>query len=204
MLYVTGARTDRSANPHRLTAELYRAHPIDNYDTAALRYITADGIEGLFIASHATAVRSGPIFHYEFEKATVEFIDRPGATVVARCADGTVKDYGSPNDDRDRKLWLTVDVARGDAEGISTPCGIEAAGPHTQCTWATQQSMPLITPFPDDVIQVQGPSGSRRTSVDQLDQILGQCYEQWKLPCELGIDWAKCGREIAVPESLCP
>jgi hypothetical protein len=64
--------------------------------------------------------------------------------------------------------------------------------------------MPLITPFPDDLIRVQGPSGSRRTSVDSLDQVLGQCYEQWKLPSELGVDWAKPGRDIAVPESLCP
>jgi len=206
MLFVTGAAPDRSAHPRSLTAELYRAHPIDNYDTAALRYVTPDGGEGLFIASHATAIRRGPILHYEFEKATVEFIDRPGATIVARFADGTVKDYGSPNDDRDRKLWLTVDEARrSNGDNIApTPCGIEAAAPHTQCTWATQQSMPIITAFPDDLIVVKGPNGSRKTYVQGLDEVLGQCYEQWKLPSELGIEWAKSGREIAVPASLCP
>jgi hypothetical protein len=64
--------------------------------------------------------------------------------------------------------------------------------------------MPNITPFPDELIQVQGPNGSRRTSVDGLDTVLAQCYEQWQLPSELGTEWAKSGRDIAVPASLCP
>jgi hypothetical protein len=151
-------------------------------------------------------VRRGPIFQYEFEKATVEFIDRPGATIVARFADGLTKDYGSPNDDRDRKLWSTVDAARNGNghDPRLTPCGIEAAAAHMQCTWATQQSMPLITSFPEDLIGVTGPAGARQTAVKDLDQILDQCYEQWRLPSELGIKWAKSGREIAIPQTLCP
>jgi predicted dehydrogenase len=203
MLYVTGASIDRSALPRTVTAELYRAHPIENYDTAALRYVSGDGVVGMFITSHASAARSGPILHYEFEKATVEFVPRPHATIVARFIDGSVKDYGSPDSDHDRKLWLTLDAARN-PDAVKTPCGIEAAAPHTQCTWAAQQSMPRITPFPQSLIDIDGPSGSRRTSVRELDQVLSQCYEEWRLPSELGVAWAKPGREIAVPESLCP
>ena len=93
---------------------------------------------------------------------------------------------------------------REGSAGCATPCGIEAAAPHTQCAWATQQSMPIITPFPESLIQITGPNGSRRTSVEGLDQVLGQCYEQWKLPSELGVEWSKPGREIAIAESLCP
>ena len=204
MLYVTGGKIDRSAQPQTLLAELYRAHPIDNYDTAALRYVTADGAIGLFIASHAVGARRGPILHYEFENATVEFRDRPGATIVARFADGTIKDYGSPNDDRDEKLWLTVRAARnGAADQPPIPCGIEAAAPHTLCTWAAQESMPEITPFPQPLIQVSGVAGARQTVVRELDQALADCYEQWRLPSELGFGWATPGREVAVPESLC-
>ena len=204
MLYVTGGKIDRSAQPQTLLAELYRAHPIDNYDTAALRYVTADGAIGLFIASHAVGARRGPILHYEFENATVEFRDRPGATIVARFADGTIKDYGSPNDDRDEKLWLTVRAARnGAADQPPIPCGIEAAAPHTLCTWAAQESMPEITPFPQRLIQVSGAAGARQTVVRELDQALMDCYEQWRLPSELGFAWAAPGREVAVPESLC-
>ena len=54
MLYVLGDAVDRSAIPSRVSAELYRAHPIENYDTAALRCWTDRGVEILFIVSHAT------------------------------------------------------------------------------------------------------------------------------------------------------
>ena len=41
MLYVLGKTPDTSAQPHSVTAELYRANPIENYDTAAIRCTTA-------------------------------------------------------------------------------------------------------------------------------------------------------------------
>src|SRR5215213_7411815 len=62
MLYVLGPQIDRSAQPVRLSAELYRAHPIQNYDTAALRCETDNGAELLFVVSHATVENRGPIF----------------------------------------------------------------------------------------------------------------------------------------------
>jgi predicted dehydrogenase len=201
MLYVVGDAVDRSAHPTRLTAELYRAHPIENYDTAAIRFTTCTGVEGVFITSHATATRRGPVLHYEFENAVVDFVDRPGATFTARFKDGSVKDYGSPNDDRDRKLWSTMKAAR---DGRPVLCGIEASAPHMQCTWASQQSTPIISAFPDNLIKVTGSPGSRRTSVEGLDDLLAQCYEQWKLPSELKTPWAKPGREISIQEGLCP
>jgi len=63
MLYVLGHCVDRSAQPRRVTAELYRAQPIQNYDTAAIRVITLDGTELLFIVSHSTAIQRGPILY---------------------------------------------------------------------------------------------------------------------------------------------
>ena len=86
--------------------------------------------------------------------------------------------------------------------GAPTPCGIEAASAHTQCTWATQQSMSIISAFPESMIQVSGPSGSRRTFVEGLDQVLGDCYDRWMLPSETGVSWGKAGREIAIQEPL--
>ena len=64
-------------------------------------------------------------------------------------------------------------------------------------------SIPLDQ-FPDNLIKVTGSPGSRRTSVEGLDDLLAQCYEQWKLPSELKTPWAKPGREIAIAEELCP
>jgi len=195
MLYVLGPQTGRSATPTRVTAELYRAHPIENYDTAALRCWTQGGVEILFIVSHATAVTRGPIFSYEFERATVDFSDKPGAAIVARFADGATKSYGTPNEQRDRKLWLTIDAIRRSEEPL---CGIEAAAAHTKCVWAAQQSTGEIGSFPQSLVQITGASGARRTVVSGLSEVLERGYEQWKLPSEMGVSWAQSAREISI------
>ncbi|MGB7158866.1 MAG: Gfo/Idh/MocA family oxidoreductase, partial [Tepidisphaeraceae bacterium] len=136
MLYMTGPRVDRSAAPATVVAELYRAHPIENYDTGALRITTADGVELLFIVSHATAERVDPTFSYEFERGTIEFAGIPDGRIVARMADGTIRNYGSPNDRKEGKLFMTMDAIR---TGQPTACGIEAAAAHTLCAAAAQE-----------------------------------------------------------------
>jgi len=195
MLYLTGPRVDRSAEPASVTAELYRAHPIENYDTGALRITTADGVELLFVVSHATAERVDPTFSYEFEGGTVEFAGAPDGEIVARMTDGTTINYGSPNAERDAKLTLTIDAIRagGDADSV---CGIDAAAAHTRCVIAAQESMPEIVEFPRELVRVTGEIGHRKTGVDGLGDVLRRCYDEWRLPIELGAAWARPGRAV--------
>jgi len=53
LFYVLGDRVDRSAKPVQVAAELYRAYPIENFDSIACRAHTEEGTELLFYASHA-------------------------------------------------------------------------------------------------------------------------------------------------------
>jgi hypothetical protein len=195
---VLGPRVDQSDQPSRVTAELYRAHAIENYDTAAIRCQTAGGVEILFVVSHATAGRHGPMFSFEFENAVVEFADGQSAAIAARFTDGSTKPYGSPNDQRYEKLWSAIRSAR---DGTPTACGIEAALAHTRCAWAAQQSMKEIKAFPQAITRVEGAVGSRKTWVEGLDDALQRCYEQFKTPAQLGVSWAASGSEIIVDET---
>lgn len=201
MLYVLGDRVDRSAEPAELQAELYRAHPIDNYDTAALRCITRCGAELLFVVSHATNGLYGPALHYEFERATAEFVDLPDARWIVRMRDGKVIDYGSPMEPRDRKMWLTIDAIR---EQTQTVCGIPAALPHTQCVWAAQRSVNEIATFPQSLVHTAGDPGERRTWVDGLHETLQQCFHRWRLPSEINVPWARPGRVIRIADTDVP
>src|SRR5690606_17230028 len=74
MFYVLGKKTDESAVPAWVEAELYRAYPIENFDTAAVRCRTADGVDVLFYVSHVPLAEKGPVFSYEFERATVSCV----------------------------------------------------------------------------------------------------------------------------------
>ena len=195
LFYLLGPAADRSDEPARVTAELYRAHAIENYDTAVVRCQTVGGVEIHFVVSHATARRRGPVFSCDFEHATVDFADETGAggDITARLADDSTRNYGSPNDDKWEKLWASLRAARDNAP---TLCGIEAASAHTRCAWAARRSMPQVAPFPRSLVHVDGPDGGRRTWVEGLDEVLERCYESCQLPSETGATWASTGKTV--------
>src|SRR5688572_1786893 len=129
MFYVLGRTRETSAMPATVQAELYRANSIENFDTAAIRASTDDGVEILFYTTHAVMDRQGPGSRYEFENAVVDF-DMAGGQFVARFRDGRVKNYGHPNHDRHEKVWQSVDAVRS---GESVACGVRGALAHTAC-----------------------------------------------------------------------
>jgi hypothetical protein len=197
LFYLLGPSIDRSDQPAQVTAELYRANPIENYDTAVVRCRTEAATEILFVVSHAVKTRRGPIFSCEFENATVNFADQPGATITVRLADGSSESYGSPNDNRYEKLWASIRSAR---DNTPTVCGIEAASAHTNCAWAAQQSAREIIDFPPELIETQGVDGSRRRWVVGLGDVLEQCYSAFELPSEFGVPWAMDARKVMVDD----
>jgi predicted dehydrogenase len=186
MFYVLGPAIDRSAVPTTLTAELYRANNIQNYDTVALRCATDIGAEILFLGSHAVDAKIGPIVEYQFEKGAVHYSAQNGENIVAVFVDGSKREYGSPAEPFDRKLWATIDAI---LTGQPAPCGIEASLSHTACVDGAQQSAMGIAQFPPSLIRVTGEPPERITCVEGLSETLRQCYEQWKLPCEMGACW---------------
>ncbi len=197
MFYVLGKEMDRSARPEWVTAELYRANEIENFDTAAVRIQTEEGVELLFIASHAVDTERGPAFCYEFEKATVVYErgqKNEGSEVIAVFTDGTRKSYGDPFHEEVGKLWRTMNAIRGNG---SIPCGLEAASSHTLCVNGMQESVKNITCFPEDLILVEEKNPSDPLIfVEDLAQVLTDCYDSWRMPHEAGIIWAKAGQKV--------
>lgn len=189
MLFVLGEGL-ASAEPAQVTAELYRANKIENYDTAAARIYTAAGVELLYLASHATQELQEPIFTYEFEEATVTF-GQESAEIVAVFRDGRRKVYGDPFKGLYNKLWRTVEAVR---DGREIPCGLKAASSHTICINGMQESMPEICEFPQELIRKTGEP--KLTWVQGLAEEFRACYDMWQLPSERQIPWAKRGKEI--------
>ena len=148
MFYVLGGCLDRSAGLRQVTAELYRANAIENFDTAAIRAITSEGVETLFLATHATPTTVGPNLCYEFERATILYESESSggpSELRALLSDGTCHVYGDPTPDHAVKLWTCLEAVRGQAD---IPCGIEAAIAQTVCVNAAQESRPAIVDFP--------------------------------------------------------
>jgi predicted dehydrogenase len=196
MFYVLGETPQQSDWPAMVQAELYRAHPIENYDTIALRCLTERHTEVFFFASHATKARRDPTFSYEFEEGTVRFGGKIADHIWGDFKDGSKHDYGSPaTSESAEKLYHCLASIRA---GTPVVCGPEAAGAQTACIFAAQQSTPNIVDFPRDIVVVTGTPGERQTHVKDLERDLDQCFEQGRLPSELGISWASAGGKIAV------
>ena len=197
MFYVLGEEPDRSARPARVTAELYRANEIENYDTAAMRTFTGDGVELLYFGSHAVHAKLGAVFHYEFEHAEIRYNqDEASPELTAVFKNGEVKRYGDPNGETPEKLWQSVAAVRGEGPIV---CGIEAAMSQTQCITAMQQSVGGIAEFPREMLRIGAVQGEDEgTYAEGLFEQLKNCYEQGVLPSEAGYAWARAGREVAV------
>ncbi len=197
MLYVLGKTRETSANPVSITAELYRAYSmIENYDTAALRCMTEDGVEILFYTSLAVRgkTKSGPISRYSFEKATIFHDQGDDENFWVRFHDGAEKYYReAPKSDRLQKLWDAIAAVR---EGKQMACGISASTPHLLCVNGAQESMPEIGSLPESFLAVEGPPGDSKTYIMGIEITLMDCFVQAKLPNELGVPWSNPGKRI--------
>ncbi len=186
MFYLLGKARDESAKPVEVESELYRANAIENYDTAAARIRTEEGIGLLFLVTHASAGTKGPVLSLEFERGVVRCLSRTSG-LWAEFADGTRKDYGLPDEAPMKKLWDAVDGVRSGARPV---CGLEAAASQTLCVDAMQDACPEIRDFPRDMLRTREDGGSRRVSVEGLDAALEACYGADALPSELGFGWS--------------
>lgn len=181
MLYLAGDEMQLSSIPKEIEAELYRAYPIENYDTIACRIIEENGVEMLFYGSHVTKTEYGPRFKIILENAIVEYEDKISG-IVARNKSGVIKKHGAPDDDHQfKKLFHAVN-----AINIDTPiiCGPEAARSQVVCINQIHKEIDKIKDFPQSMkIHIKD---ENRIYIDQLDQILQECYKQRKLPGEMG------------------
>ena len=197
MFYVLGDSRETSAQLTRLQAELYRANPIENYDTGALRCWTTDGIEILYYAAHPIHNEIGPHLEFEFEKATVRYQTNGGRTrqgpLVVDFKDGRQKEYGDPFVDADNKIWQAANSVR---TGAPLACDLETALTHTIAVGMIQESASPIVNFPQELVRLDGDL----TWVDGLGETLLDCYKRGILPAERPTcGWAVAGKEQSTP-----
>ncbi|WP_028549876.1 Gfo/Idh/MocA family protein [Paenibacillus sp. UNC451MF] len=189
MFYILGSKTDESLRLQSVEAELYRANPIENFDTCAVRVQGEGGVEALFYATHAVSHNFGPSFCYEFEKATITYTSGQNSNRIdAVFADGTVKGYDALKSSKLRTCIKAV--ASGDS---SIPCGLEAAYAEVLCANGMLDSMPAIRTFPASMILRD--EEVKFTWVEGLREALLDSYHRWALPSEAGFDWAAKGSQ---------
>jgi predicted dehydrogenase len=193
--YILGKTRETSSMPVDVQAELYRANTIENYDTAALRAHTEDGVEILHFVSHAVPSDIGPVISYEFERATIIYERHASNTFIARSKSGSVKNYGDPEDGGREKFWTTVNAVRTGGKSL---CDVRAAIPQMLCANGAQESMEVVN-FPDTLVRKTGSQEDPLTVVNGLQAALLQCFNLGILPHEHGgVHWARKSQLISL------
>lgn len=197
MFYVLGQSIEESAWPKKIQAELYKANKIENFDTSAARIWTEQGVELLYLVTHATQEQINPRFCYEFENATVYFDQDRDSQIVAEFKDGSQKVYGNPFADSLNKIWIMLDAIKGEGSYL---CGIEAALPHVIAINGMQEAVRGIPRFPEELVKTSKDNEGKDTAVyvEGLSDLMMDCYNNWNLPHELGVNWAKVGEEYSL------
>ncbi|MFC4401840.1 Gfo/Idh/MocA family protein [Gracilibacillus xinjiangensis] len=190
LLYLTGDSMEQCAEIDQLSAELYRANPIETFDTCAVHLLTKNNVEMVYLASHAVANEHRPQYTLEFENATITY--NPAAessNIIAKFKDGTEKIYKDPEKNHLAKFGVMIGAILEGHNKIF--CGPEAASGHVDAIYGMHQSVKDIPAFPTNWITVI--EDKKLTIVQGLEETLTQCYKQFCLPSDLGTEWSKPG-----------
>jgi len=195
MLYLLGKEPHLAARPKRITAECYRANPIQNYDTACCHIETEEGTEIYFYTTHAVKEPDGPVFKYQFEKAEVRY--ESGGEIIAYLKDGTVRNYGDPNSNSMLKLEFCIQKCLAPNNSPSI-CSAEAASMHTACVEALQKT-PIKTIPENQFERIRDPKDNALLIyIPGLDQAIKEAFDRklqfsdlslpWTMPAPMTID----------------
>lgn len=176
MLYVTGGAHGRSSEVADVEATLLRVNAIENFDTAAVKFTMENGAKGLFVVSHSTKETVNPEFEYRFEKGVVSY-DSVGKQIVGTLSDGTVKNYGDPSSDLNRKIYEAIAAVR--ALDVVTVCGVQAAAPQVRCVEKIQKCP--VYPVKQSAVGERVVDGSHYLYAEGLDALLRRCYQEERI-----------------------
>jgi len=192
MLWLLGRRMDEAAYLSNTAVECYKAYDIETFDTMAMRG-DASGTEVCFITTHATNYTINPVFIYEFEKACFitnlfTFDDQ----IEIHHNNGIVEKLGNfYGDGIENKPLYTVQSIMGERD-FDSP--IKTVKPFTEFFDKVFEQVEFYN-FPDELIIKDIPS--RQTYVKNLHLDLYKCFQDGKMPSEIGFPWAKSAAEIS-------
>jgi predicted dehydrogenase len=194
MLYLLGDAADRGAVPVDVQAQLYRAHKIENYDTAFIRATLPCEAEVIFVTSHLGTGGHGPLLELEFERGTIRF-DSGSSDMVGRFDDGGRRDYASVFGRGHDKV---LDTLAAIAQGREPLCGIAAAMCQTLCMDGAQKSGTPVVEIPHDLVTEVEDAGQRWLAVPGLEELLLDAFERAELPDSSWASWITQTRTVAL------
>ncbi len=179
-LFLLGKKMDETATVGKVEGVIVKVRPdIENYDTAALRITTTEGIPCYYYTSHAVDEQKvGPVGEFEFEKGTIVEAEHG---FVARALDGSVvKDYTTM--DKGERMEKLYEAIRCVKEGREPVCTLKTGMEHTRAVLMAQELG--ITDLSARAVEKQDEKGSSYYTLPGLSALLEKSYGSWTLPMD--------------------
>ena len=179
LLYLLGSSKATSARPVDISAQLYRATSIENFDTALIQLRTATGIPLHFATAHPVQEGVAPTFSIRCEHAVIAMAQDE---VVARTVAGKeLKHYGVPEEGEEAKFHHAAEMCR---TGEAPCCGVDTACSQTAVIDELSK-IPIQDFAASSVDEESLADGSRVRFVLGLHETLLRAYETSTMPTTL-------------------
>lgn len=180
MLFLLGGTQDSSASAKNVKSLLYKAYPVETYDTGAFCAQTDSGVDLLFLGSHAASRNMDPCFRIEFERGFAELKSGSGK-IIGKTLDKLELSYPSPDSDHQfKKLFNAI---RNVVQPGSFMCSPEAALAHVKLVDMVERQTGSIGIFSEGQLC----KSDKRLYVKGLDDFLLSSYRNFRMPADLEI-----------------
>lgn len=180
-LFLSGDAFGTSAHAETVEGTLYRARPeIETFDTSALRFRTANGVELLSLLTHTADRNDNPSMRIECENGSVYW--KLDSTWNIRNAEGAVLNSGlveTPHMDMFRDMLRKIS---GETVFV---CPLSIALEHTHCIEMLTKQLTPVALKKSAVRREQ----DGQYILDNVNEVFRDCYLNAALPQERGENW---------------
>jgi predicted dehydrogenase len=192
LLFLAGNEPLQTAVPIDVEAELYRAQPIANFDTASLRASTENGVAIIFVASHSCLEKSGPDLVIEGDLGRAVW-SLPG-DITIHCNDGEKEIITNPREP-DRRILMMDGIVRWLHDPNAFRCTSVSAEAHTLVINGAQDCGP-VRELGAPIVKDYSIDGGVQTVIDGIDHWVQVCFRDAKLFSETDCPWARSSGRI--------
>jgi len=184
LLFFLGPSEFESAEPVHVEAELYRANAIENYDTCALRFTTAAGVDALVLLTHACAEGFQPEITIHGDGG--DFLYQSWNQAIFNTPGGTETFPLPPGTNLHVVLERFANLVRGKPDPLPVAT-LEMARQHTLVINGVSEAAVVC----DAPFLLDGENGGSRCVIPGIENLFEHCYRKNLLPHESGlVSWS--------------
>ena len=186
LIFYAGDSFTGTAEARSIQAGLFRANPIESFDTASLKIATADGKELLFYVTHCSEANVNPVSAIEGDLGRIEYDEKTMRIILNS---GETEEYPMTGWEQMRiNIFNQLEKRLADPDAFI--CTAEIAMNHPRVTNAMFDSATIATGPADSFRVVADANGVERRVIPGIDDAIRRAYAENRMLNAADFPWA--------------